>query len=86
MLLIISFPFSRELDDGTVEWRPLYEIRLRSGLGTELPCACVSFCAPEHAAEDPSTGRMLLAASHDGEVATADYSRREASSAAQMVC
>ena len=84
MTLMTFLVSSRELDDGTVEWRPLYEIRLKAGLGTELPCACISFSAPEHTAEE-STSRILIAASHDGEVATADYARRERSSAAQMV-
>lgn len=68
-----------------MEWRPLFEIKLKAGLGTELPSACISFSAPEHAAEE-SSSRMLLAGSHDGEVATADYARKGTSSAPQMVC
>ena len=67
-----------------MEWRPLYEIKLKAGPSTDLPSSCISFAAPEQSPED-GAGRILLAASHDGEIAAADYSRREASNAPQVL-
>ena len=74
---------NREPDDGTVEWRPLYEVRLKAGPATDLPCSCISFAAPEQTPAD-GAGRTLFAASHDGEIAAADYSRRESNNAQQV--